>query len=83
MLNRIKQIAKGLFAERTGEKNIFGHSANGEPCAVCQKPMRTEQGITLVRSGEKMHSKCWPTFMEMTVERLKKKYSARREADNG
>lgn len=82
MLNRIKQIAKGLFAERPGEKNIFGHEANDEPCAVCQKPMRTEQDIIRVRSGEKMHSKCWPTFMEMTIDRLKNKCSTHREYDN-
>lgn len=74
-MNKIFSLAKSLFFKnRHGEKNIFAHDANGEPCAVCGKPMRTEQGIVRVGSGEKMHSDCWPKFFEMRVEHLKDKY---------
>lgn len=68
-MNRLIEKVKGLFF-RDEAKNIFGHKANGEPCCVCNGPMHTEQGITMVGSGEKMHSKCWSKFFEMRFNQI-------------
>lgn len=58
---------KSLFFKQESKK-IFGHKADGEPCCVCEKPMHTKQGITMVGSGEKMHSECWSRFFDETME---------------
>lgn len=74
----IKDIFTKLFFNKDA-KNIFAHEADGEPCVVCGKPMQTNQGVTKVRSGEKMHSGCWSVFFEKRIEALKTKYGAAKE----
>lgn len=63
----------GLVNRVFNKDNIFCHEADGEPCSVCGKPMKTKQHITLVRSGEKMHSKCWGKFFESRVAAITKR----------
>jgi len=66
---RIIDAAKKLFFKEESKK-IFGHKAHGESCYVCGKPMHTEHGVTMVGSGEKMHSDCWPDFFTKRVEKI-------------
>ncbi|UAN64250.1 hypothetical protein [Serratia sp. JSRIV006] len=56
-----------LSGGRSRQESIFSHKANGEPCAVCGKPMKTKQGIVGVVTGEKMHSGCWGDFFKKKV----------------
>lgn len=69
MFRQVIRAAKKLFSTPEA-KSIFSHEAGGEPCAVCGKPMRTEQGIARVGSGEKMHTDCWPSFFKMRAEQI-------------
>ena len=69
MIKQVIRAAKKLFSSPEA-KNIFSREADGEPCAVCGKPMRTKQGIVGVGSGEKMHSDCWPKFFKMRAEQI-------------
>lgn len=66
--------AKKLFFKGE-QKEIFGHNATGESCPVCGKKMLTKQGITMVGSGEKMHSKCWPEFFKMEIGDITTKFN--------
>jgi len=68
---KIIKAVKSLFFNKE-DKKIFGHKANGEPCAVCKKEMHTKQNITMVGSGEKMHQKCWGKFFEDKITAMKK-----------
>lgn len=72
MIRQVIRAAKKLFSTPEA-KSIFSHEAGGEPCAVCGKPMRTEQGIARVGSGEKMHNDCWPKFFKMRAEQIFRK----------
>ncbi|HED3851521.1 TPA: hypothetical protein R4217_000341 [Enterobacter soli] len=69
MIRAVIRIVKNIFATKN---NIMSHDANGEPCYVCHKAMHKKQGITLVASGEKMHTKCWGNFIEQKAMAIKK-----------
>ena len=73
MINKIKKVIESFTSIKKKDESIFSHKANGEPCCVCGKPMHTEQGITMVGSGEKMHSECWPDFFTKKIEELTNK----------
>lgn len=70
MIKTVIRAVKNIF---TTKNNIMSHDANGEPCAVCRKPMHKKQGITKVASGEKMHAKCWGKFFEQKIITIKKR----------
>ncbi|WP_288081039.1 hypothetical protein [Pseudomonas sp.] len=76
MIRRVIRAAKKLFSTPEA-KNIFSHKASGELCAVCGKPMHTEQGILRVGSGEKMHNDCWSEFFKMRAEQIFLKHGAK------
>ncbi|MCP3681964.1 MAG: hypothetical protein GY861_04665 [bacterium] len=55
--------AKSIF-RKDDRKCIFSHVVLGESCAVCGEGMHTSQGIIMVGAGDKMHSDCWPKYMD-------------------
>lgn len=70
MTSKIIKAVKSIFFKEDS-KSIFSHKANGEQCHVCGRQMLTNQGITMVGSGEKMHSKCWVDFFTAKVDKLR------------
>lgn len=71
-----------LFTQKDAKK-IFSHEANGEMCAYCGKPMQTNQGVIQVRSGGKMHSKCWPEYFDRRAQEIAEKYRSQEGKTNG
>lgn len=69
--------AKKLFFKDKEAKNIFGHKADGKPCAYCGKPMLPGQSITMVGSGDKMHQECWGPYFKRTVEKMAGKHQSK------
>lgn len=77
MIKKLLQVVHKIFSE---EKSIMSRHAEGEICPVCGKKMYSKQCIWQVKSGGKMHRKCWGKFAEGRVCAIKKLHKGELDA---
>lgn len=79
-ISEVCQTIRKWFRKDTKVKNIFAHSADGELCYHCKKPMYTKQGIISTVASGKIHQSCYSGFLEGYVDEL---ITKRKEREKG